>query len=187
MREFFLTYGALIISALALLMSLSSFLLSFKVRRDGIVLKLTPKFTAYFERAEKKDYYNHYTNQRGEVGYEVRVRLMVSNPAPYTLEIREIKSSNYLLTEGDMNLETQKGYQVLIPGKLDSNKTLIGADKAKMYFFTAFIFEKELSHSHRRFPDMTLMVGTLQHSDPPVEKIFRVVRPVKPGYIKETR
>jgi hypothetical protein len=65
-----------------------------------------------------------------------------------------------------------------MPGLQDS-------EKSKLYFFTAFIFEKELFLGHSRFPDMTLRVSTLQQSDPPVKKIFRVVRPVKPRLIKE--
>ena len=183
MLDWFLSHWAQIVSTIALLVSSSSFFLSYKVRHDGIILKLIPKFTVYFERADKKHHYDHFANKRGEVGYEVSVTLTIANLAPYTLEILEISSSNYFMTRG-LNLDGQRGYRALTPNKgFGGSSSLIRADKEMRYSFTAFVPDSEHRSAANRLPDIALIVKTLRHSDPPVQKAFRIVRPVTPGLV----
>ncbi|MFN7941600.1 MAG: hypothetical protein U0X73_17430 [Thermoanaerobaculia bacterium] len=167
-------------SALALVVSTTALWLSFKTRREGMILKLIPKFSADVERADKEKFWNEFENKHGPVGFRVSLSITVQNPSPYLLEIEEISSDNYYFVKSFSNFSIQRDHRSVKPARDKSGQAYaVDPGKDKRLSFWMFVEAEMVAEADKRFPDINLAVRILQHSDPTTLKTYEVHRPVR--------
>ena len=179
----------LIVSGLALVVGLGSLIVSFKVRKDGLVLKLTPKFSLLFSRANRNHHYDAFNNRRGPSGIKIETKLSVHNPSPYVFEIIEIISKNYLLVNGSDDFKTEPNFTSLQTVRFKAYpRYQVASESETFYFLTLFISDTDETLNAQSLPELELCIRGIVHKEKKAKpKSFQIKRPIYVDQIFNSR